>query len=76
MDRAVAVPRFSATSDAIDVSNRIPNYVTADLEAQGYEVIRSYLSYEIAAVHGITIHDDGSLEGGADPGHDGMALEV
>jgi gamma-glutamyltranspeptidase/glutathione hydrolase len=76
MDRAVSVPRFSATSDAIDVANRIPNYVTAELEAQGYEVIRSYLSYEFAAVHGITIHDDGSLEGGADPGHDGMALEV
>ena len=76
MDRAVSVPRFSATSDAIDISNRIPAYVAAELEAQGYEVIRSYLSYDIAAVHGITIADDGALEGGADPGHDGMALEV
>jgi len=76
MDRAVSAPRFSSTSDAIDVSNRIPNYVAAELEGQGYEVIRSYLSYGFAAVHGITIHDDGSLEGGADPGHDGMALEV
>ena len=29
----------------------------------------------IAAVHGISI-ENGHLEGGADPGHDGMALEV
>ena len=75
MDRAVAVPRFSSTSDAIDISNRIPNYVAADLEARGYEVIRSHLGFTIAAVHGIKI-EDGALEGGADPGHDGMALEV
>ena len=75
MDRAVAAPRFSSTSDAIDVSNRIPTYVTAELEAQGYEVIRSHLGYTIAAVHGIGIAN-GALEGGADPGHDGMALEV
>jgi gamma-glutamyltranspeptidase/glutathione hydrolase len=75
MDRAVSVPRFSSTSDAIDISNRIPADVAAKLEAQGYEVIRSHLSYGFAAVHGIKI-DDGQLEGGADPGHDGMALEV
>ena len=75
MDRAVAAPRFSSTSDAIDVSNRIPSYVTAALEAEGYEVIRSHLGFTIAAVHGIAI-DNGHLEGGADPGHDGMALEV
>ena len=39
------------------------------------EVIRSYLGFAFAAVHGIKI-EDGVLEGGADPGHDGMALEV
>ena len=75
MDRAVAAPRFSSTSDAIDISNRIPRYVAAELEAQGYDVIRSHLGFTIAAVHGIKI-EDGVLEGGADPGHDGMALEV
>ena len=75
MSDAVSAPRFSATSDAIDVSNRIPKYVTAELEAQGYEVIRSYLGYAFAAVHGIRI-DDGKVSGGADPGHDGMALSV
>ena len=75
LDRAVAAPRFSATSDAIDISNRIPRYTAAALEAMGYEVIRSHLGFTIAAVHGIKI-EHGALEGGADPGHDGMALEV
>lgn len=75
MDRAVAAPRFSSTSDAIDVSNRIPNFVTAELEAMGYQVIRSFLGFTIAAVHGIKI-EGGQLEGGADPGLGGMALAV
>ena len=75
MDRAVAAPRFSSTSDAIDISNRIPRYVAAELEAQGYQIIRSHLGFALAAVYGIKI-EDGVLEGGADPGHDGMALEV
>lgn len=75
MDRAVTAPRFSATSDAIDISNRIPRYTAAALEAKGYDVIRSYLGYTIAAVHGIKI-ENGVPEGGADPGHDGMALKI
>jgi gamma-glutamyltranspeptidase/glutathione hydrolase len=72
---AVAAPRFSATSDVIDVSNRIPNYVTRELEAQGYRVARSPLSYAFASVHGIRIDGD-RWTGGADPGRDGMALAV
>jgi len=38
-------------------------------------VSRSYLSYAFAAVHAIRI-DGGLWTGGADPGHDGMALAV
>src|SRR5262249_1858402 len=34
MVEAVSAPRFSATSNAIDVSNRIPRYVERDLERQ------------------------------------------
>lgn len=75
MDRAVSAPRFSATSDAIDITNRIPGYLVEPLQAQGYEVIRSPLTFGIAAVHGIRI-DEGVLTGGADPGHDGVALGV
>jgi gamma-glutamyltranspeptidase/glutathione hydrolase len=69
---AVAAPRFSATSDVIDISNRIPRGVQKALEAKGYEVRRSPLSYPFAAPHGITCWD-GVLEGGADPQRDGYA---
>lgn len=71
---AIVSPRFSATSSAIDVSNRIPRFVTQELEAQGYEVIRSHLSYGFSAVHGLKRNSDGTWSGAADPGHDGMAL--
>ena len=72
---AVAAPRFSATSDAIDVCNRIPRYVTRELEESGYSVVRSPLSYTFASVHAIAI-ENGVATGGADPGTDGMALAV
>jgi gamma-glutamyltranspeptidase/glutathione hydrolase len=75
MLEAVSAPRFSSTSNAIDVMNRIPRYVTDELETDGYEVIRSPQSFGIAAVHGIRIQD-GKLDGGADPGLDGVALSV
>jgi gamma-glutamyltranspeptidase/glutathione hydrolase len=72
---AVAAPRFCTTSDVIDVTNRIPRFVQAELEAKGYQVRRSHRSYHFAGVHAIGI-EDGQWQGGADPGRDGMALEV
>ena len=75
MSDAVSLPRFSATSNAIDITNRIPDYLVEPLRAEGYEVLRSPLTFGIAAVHGIRI-DEGILTGGADPGHDGVALGV
>jgi len=72
---AVAAPRFSATSDIIDVMNRIPEYVVEPLRADGYEVVRSPLSYGIAGIHAIEMID-GGLRGAADPGLDGVALGV
>lgn len=75
MFEAVAAPRFTANSNTIDVSNRIPRFVTSDLEQIGYPVARNYHSYPFAGVHGIRIRD-GKLDGGADPGRDGMALGV
>ncbi|HAE00963.1 MAG TPA: gamma-glutamyltransferase, partial [Rhodospirillaceae bacterium] len=65
---------FSATSSAIDVSNRIPGFVTKGLETRGYEIIRSPFSYGFAAVHGLKRNSDKTWSGAADPGHDGMAL--
>jgi gamma-glutamyltranspeptidase/glutathione hydrolase len=38
-------------------------------------VIRSPQTFGFAAVHGIRIDGD-RLDGGADPGHDGIALAV
>uniref|UniRef100_UPI003B5284B1 gamma-glutamyltransferase n=1 Tax=Roseovarius indicus TaxID=540747 RepID=UPI003B5284B1 len=73
MQEAVWRPRFSATSNAIDVTNRIPHFVTEELEGMGYEVIRNPHSFGIAWVHGIRITEDG-LDGGADPGADGVSL--
>ncbi|MFT5509313.1 MAG: gamma-glutamyltranspeptidase/glutathione hydrolase [Hyphomicrobiaceae bacterium] len=75
MQNAVSAPRFSSTSNAIDITNRIPGYAVEPLAEQGYEIIRSPMTFGIAAVHGIRI-DDGKLTGGADPGHDGVALGV
>lgn len=75
MAEAVAAPRVMGVSDAIDVSNRVPRYVTDALEAEGYAVKRSWMSYAFAALHGIRMTGS-RLEGGADPQRDGMALLV
>ena len=75
MLEAVVAPRISVTSDIIDVANRIPRYVTAEVEAMGYRVARSYQSYAFAGLHGIKV-EGGSWSGGADPQRDGMALAV
>jgi len=75
VQEAISAPRFSATSDAIDISNRIPRAVQREVEAMGYEVRRTAVSYAFAGVHGIT-NWDGVLEGGADPQRDGLAAGV
>ena len=75
MVEAVSAPRFSATSDTIDISNRVQRKVERELQGQGYPVVRSPYTFEFAAVHGIRVHEDG-LDGGADPGHDGMVIAV
>jgi gamma-glutamyltranspeptidase / glutathione hydrolase len=75
MVEAVSAARFSATSNMIDVSNRIPWGVQRELEREGYKVVRSPKTYGFAAVHAIRVHPDG-LDGGADPGHDGSVMAV
>lgn len=75
IQEAVAAPRIAATSDAIDISNRIPAAVEDALIADGYEIRRSPLSYAFAGVHAITAFD-GRLRGGADPQRDGYAAGV
>lgn len=76
MTEAVSAPRFSATSNIIDVTNRIPRSVERALQQDGYEVARNPLTFDIAAVHGIRVTDEGAFDGAADPGHDGVAYGV
>lgn len=76
IDKAVREPRFSATSDVIDVSPRIPRYVYAPLEALGYAFRRSAYSYDFGSVHAIRV-EGGEVSGAADiPYGGGMALVV
>ncbi|MEM7218857.1 MAG: gamma-glutamyltransferase [Pseudomonadota bacterium] len=72
---AVSAPRFSATSNFIDITNRIPEYVVQPLRDLGYSIVRNPASFEFGRVHGIVDGQRG-LEGGADPGSDGVALGV
>jgi gamma-glutamyltranspeptidase/glutathione hydrolase len=66
MQAAVSAPRFSSTSNSIDVCNRIPRSVTRTLEAQGYAICRNPYNYTIGWVHGVQVQADG-LHGGARP---------
>ena len=72
---AVMAPRFCTTSDTIDVTNRILRRTERELQAMGYPVRRSALSYHFAGVHALR-HTAAGWDGGADPGRDGMALKV
>ncbi len=73
--QAVAAPRVSATSNTIELSNRVLRRTQADLEARGYATRRTPSGYMFGSPHAIR-SVDGKLDGGADPGRDGMALEV
>jgi len=63
------------TGNAIDVSNRIPRYVTGVLAQEGHAISRAYQSYAFAAPH-VVSRMTGVLQGGADPQRDGVALGV
>jgi gamma-glutamyltranspeptidase/glutathione hydrolase len=72
---AVHAPRFNATSDTLDITNRVLRSTEAELKRRGYPVRRNALTFHFAGVHAIRIVD-GKWDGGADPGRDGMALAV
>ena len=72
---AVLAPRFAATSEIIELSNRILRSAERDLRNQGYPVQRHPVSYTFAWVHAIRIVD-GKWDGGADAATDGMAMEI
>ena len=72
---AVAAPRFIATSDTIEITNRIFRSTERELQARGYPTSRQAYSFITPTVHGIRIVD-GKLDGGADPSGDGMAAFI
>ncbi|MDA1098843.1 MAG: gamma-glutamyltransferase family protein [Proteobacteria bacterium] len=72
---AVSAPRFTATSDTIEVNNRIFRSTERELQSRGYPTRRHAFSHMIPIVQGIRIVD-GKLDGGADPSGDGMAAQV
>ena len=55
MNDAVSAPRFSSTSNAIDIMNRIPDYVVEPLMADGYEVIRSAMGFGIGGIASVGV---------------------
>lgn len=72
---AISAPRIAATSNTIELSNRILRSAERDLHAQGYPILRHPVSYTFAWVHAIRIQN-GEWDGGADPATDGMAMAV
>ena len=74
-EEAVVAPRFAATSNILELSNRIFLSAERDLAAQGYPILRHPVSYTFAWVHAIRIRD-GKWDGGADPATDGLAAAV
>jgi len=72
---AVSAPRFAATSNNIEICNRILRSAERELSDAGYPVVRHPVSHTFAWVHAIRIVD-GQLDGGADPATDGMAMAV
>jgi len=71
----VSAPRFCTTSDTIDVTNRILRATERALQEMGYPTKRWAVSYHFSGVHAVRIVD-GRMDGGADPGRDGMAMAV
>lgn len=72
---AVHAPRFTTTSDRIEVTNRILRRTERELQARGYPTLRHAMSYMMPTVQTIRI-SDGMMDGGADPSGDGMAAGV
>ncbi|MFV0532970.1 MAG: gamma-glutamyltransferase [Cumulibacter sp.] len=70
---AITAPRFSATSETIELTNLIRRSTERGLQQLGYDTRRYSKAFKFAWVHAIRIGADGMLDGGADPATDGLA---
>ena len=81
VQRAIEAPRWlygrtwGAEDRSLSLEKRVSDGVIRDLEARGHDVsiARSY-DETMGHAQAIRIHDNGTLEGGADPRGDGSAL--
>ena len=64
-----------ATSDTIEMTNRVLRSTEAELNRRGYATKRHAVSHMSPLVHAIRI-TGGKLDGGADPAGDGMAAAI
>jgi gamma-glutamyltranspeptidase/glutathione hydrolase len=69
---AVGAARMCATSNTVEITNRILRGTERELNRMGYPTIRYPHSHMVPIVHAIRFTDNG-LDGGADPAGDGMA---
>ncbi len=72
---AINEPRFFCNGGALSMETRIPESVSAALEAMGYSINRT-MDYDqwFGGFHGVVKLDDGTLRGGADVRRDGKAI--
>ena len=70
---AVSAPRFTTTSNTIELTNRILRSTEAELQKNGYATKRHPYSYMMPTLQTIRL-TNGKLDGGADPSGDGMAV--
>ena len=83
VQQAIEAPRWlygrtwGAEDRSLSLEKRVPDGVITDLEERGHDVsiARGY-DETMGHAQAIRIHDDGTLEGGADPRGDGSALGV
>src|SRR3546814_19070249 len=71
MTEAVSVPRFSATSDIIDLSYKIPYRTVAALQDMGEKKIRDPPKYGSASFNAFHVCALGGVQGGAGPNQTG-----
>jgi gamma-glutamyltranspeptidase / glutathione hydrolase len=74
-EATINAPRFAASSDSIELSNRTLRSCERSLLAKGYPVRRHAQRYTFAWVHAIRIVD-GMIAGGADLATGGLVVEV
>jgi gamma-glutamyltranspeptidase/glutathione hydrolase len=82
MQEAIERPRFligaflpDEPAETIRLEDRVPARVFSALKRRGHPITAApELFYRVGQAHGVMVHDDGVLSGGADPRGDGMAL--